>query len=431
MRRILHTARHPTTVYAPRIRTAYSPGPCPSVTTFLGLLESGPRHGYDLKRAFDEKFGHDRPLHYGQVYSTMSRLLKNGLVEVDGDRAGRRAGAQALRDHRRRDHRRRALARDAREARAVPAVDALHQGRPRAAHRPRRAADMLDAQRSEHLRLMRVLTERKRKGDLADQLICDHALFHLEADLRWLELTAARLDKLAEAVRIVTPLAPCSREDLRKALRPDHRARRRRVLDPPGRGRRRDGPVRAPASRPCCTASPGSSRPTRGSITYNGRELSAMSDAERSALRRSEFGFVFQFGQLVPELTCVRERRAAAAARRDLAARRPSAAPTAGWSGWRSPTWRASGPARSPAAQGQRVAVARALVTEPAGAVRRRADRRARLAQRRACDGAADRRRPGDASRRSCSSRTRLGWPPTPTARSSYATAVRGTGRVS
>ncbi|MFE6624413.1 PadR family transcriptional regulator, partial [Streptomyces sp. NPDC057740] len=40
----------------------------------LGLLESGPRHGYDLKRAFDEKFGHDRPLHYGQVYSTMSRL---------------------------------------------------------------------------------------------------------------------------------------------------------------------------------------------------------------------------------------------------------------------------------------------------------------------------------------------------------------------
>lgn len=52
--------------------------------TLLGLLESGPRHGYDLKRTFDEKFGQDRPLHYGQVYSTMSRLLKNGLVEVDG-----------------------------------------------------------------------------------------------------------------------------------------------------------------------------------------------------------------------------------------------------------------------------------------------------------------------------------------------------------
>jgi hypothetical protein len=48
--------------------------------------------------------------------------------------------------------------------------------------------------------MMRILTDRKRQGDFADQLICDHALFHLEADLRWLELTAARLDKLAEAV---------------------------------------------------------------------------------------------------------------------------------------------------------------------------------------------------------------------------------------
>ena len=45
-------------------------------------------------------------------------------------------------------------------------------------------------------------------------------------------------------------------------------------------------------------------QPDAGSITYGGRELSSMSDAERSALRRTEFGFVFQFGQLVPELSC-------------------------------------------------------------------------------------------------------------------------------
>jgi hypothetical protein len=64
----------------------------------------------------------------------------------------------------------------------------------------RRAETLLDVQRAEHLRLMRELTQRKRAGDSADQLICDHALFHLEADLRWLELTAARLDQLAEAV---------------------------------------------------------------------------------------------------------------------------------------------------------------------------------------------------------------------------------------
>jgi hypothetical protein len=62
----------------------------------------------------------------------------------------------------------------------------------------RRAETLLDVQRAEHLRLMRELTRRKSAGDSADQLICDHALFHLEADLRWLELTAAKLDQLAE-----------------------------------------------------------------------------------------------------------------------------------------------------------------------------------------------------------------------------------------
>jgi DNA-binding PadR family transcriptional regulator len=65
----------------------------------------------------------------------------------------------------------------------------------------RGAQDVLDAQRAEHLRAMRELTRRKAGGDIADQLVCDHALFHLEADLRWLELTAARLDALAAEVR--------------------------------------------------------------------------------------------------------------------------------------------------------------------------------------------------------------------------------------
>jgi putative ABC transport system ATP-binding protein len=46
-------------------------------------------------------------------------------------------------------------------------------------------------------------------------------------------------------------------------------------------------------------------RPDAGVVTYAGRAVTGMSDVECSALRRNEFGFVFQFGQLVPELTCV------------------------------------------------------------------------------------------------------------------------------
>jgi hypothetical protein len=48
---------------------------------------------------------------------------------------------------------------------------------------------------------MRELTRRKSSGDLTDQLICDHALFHLEADLRWLELTAVRIDDLRDRLQ--------------------------------------------------------------------------------------------------------------------------------------------------------------------------------------------------------------------------------------
>ncbi|MFI8178939.1 PadR family transcriptional regulator [Actinacidiphila glaucinigra] len=167
--------------------------------TLLGLLESGPRHGYDLKRAFDGKFGHDRPLHYGQVYSTMARLLKHGLVEVEGIEPG--GGPE-----RKRYAITEAGITDVEKWLAQPEKpepylqNTLYTKVVLALLTGRSAAGLLDTQRSEHLRLMRELTERKRHGDLADQLVCDHALFHLEADLRWLELTAARLDLLAAEV---------------------------------------------------------------------------------------------------------------------------------------------------------------------------------------------------------------------------------------
>ncbi|MEN3611929.1 PadR family transcriptional regulator [Plantactinospora sp. ZYX-F-223] len=174
--------------------------------TFLGLLEASPRHGYELKRVYDERFGQGRPLHYGQVYSTLARLLKSGLVEVDGVEPG--AGPE-----RKRYAITEAGVTDVRRWLAQPEKpDAYLQNTLYAKVvlgllTGRDAADILDVQRAEHLRLMRTLTRRKADGDLADQLICDFALFHLEADLRWLELTAARLDQLAATLSAATPAA--------------------------------------------------------------------------------------------------------------------------------------------------------------------------------------------------------------------------------
>jgi hypothetical protein len=48
---------------------------------------------------------------------------------------------------------------------------------------------------------MRELTEIKRTGGLVDALLADHGLYHLEADLRWIEMTGARLDALRKEVR--------------------------------------------------------------------------------------------------------------------------------------------------------------------------------------------------------------------------------------
>ena len=104
--------------------------------------------------------------------------------------------------------------------------------------------------------------------------------------------------------------------------------------------------------------------PDGGHVVYDGADIGRLPDSRRSALRRQDFGFVFQFGQLVPELTClenvalplrlggVRRKDAEQAARvwlgrlevDDVAAKRPGDV---------------SG------GQGQRVAVARALVAEP------------------------------------------------------------------
>jgi DNA-binding PadR family transcriptional regulator len=166
----------------------------------LGLLEERPRHGYELKHLHDRLFSNGKELRFGQVYASLSRLLRDGLVVVDA--VEREVGP---------DRKRYAITPDGvtqLEGWLVDPVDpraylqsvhftkvvlALLSGRS--------AEEILDAQRAAHLGTMRELTRKKTSGDVADALAADFALFHLEADLRWIELTGARLDKLRKELR--------------------------------------------------------------------------------------------------------------------------------------------------------------------------------------------------------------------------------------
>jgi putative ABC transport system ATP-binding protein len=108
----------------------------------------------------------------------------------------------------------------------------------------------------------------------------------------------------------------------------------------------------------------GLTTPDAGSVRYAGHDLFDLSDVRRSALRRREFGFVFQFGQLVPELTALQN--VALPLRLDGVSRRAAERRTAGWLDRLGLADKAKArPGELSGGQQQRVAVARALVTGP------------------------------------------------------------------
>jgi DNA-binding PadR family transcriptional regulator len=151
----------------------------------LALLDEGPRYGYQLRSDFEARTGGTWPLNVGQVYTTLGRLERDGLVEPDGeDDEGRvvyritDVGSRQVRDWftspvrpdgRPRDE----LAIKLAMAVTVPGVD---------------VAAVVQAQREATLRALQELVRAKtRATDLATELVLESQVFKVEAEARWLD----------------------------------------------------------------------------------------------------------------------------------------------------------------------------------------------------------------------------------------------------
>jgi DNA-binding PadR family transcriptional regulator len=165
----------------------------------LGLLEETDRHGYDLKQSYDRRFGAIRPLRFGQVYRTLAQLERDGLVTIAGvehgagpDRKRYSITAEGVTDLER------WLSEPEQPQPRLQAVLfqkvvlALQSGRPAEAY--------LDAQREAHLAVMRELTAARRTASPPGSMLIDYQLFHIEADLRWIDHAAGRLDHLGAEI---------------------------------------------------------------------------------------------------------------------------------------------------------------------------------------------------------------------------------------
>ena len=165
----------------------------------LGLLEQRSSYGYDLKRAYDQHLGATKPLPFGQVYSTLGRLERDRKVKAAGVESGEgperrryaitRTGVTDLERWLREPEQPEPHLQTVLFSKVVLALLS-----------DRSAHDYLDAQRAAHLQRMRELTVRRRSAPLSQALLADHALFHLEADLRWIDQTTARLEDLRREV---------------------------------------------------------------------------------------------------------------------------------------------------------------------------------------------------------------------------------------
>jgi DNA-binding PadR family transcriptional regulator len=171
---------------------------------FLALLGAGPAHGYDLKRAYDARFGAIwGRLNIGQVYTTMARLERDGYVAhetvAQGDRPDKKVYEIT-------ELGRKALAAWMGEADDPPAVKSdLVLKLVAAQLTGTDPAPILARQRQRYLQSLRDLDALAppsdgddAEHDVVEALLVEGAALHLDAELRWLDLCERRLRELGD-----------------------------------------------------------------------------------------------------------------------------------------------------------------------------------------------------------------------------------------
>jgi DNA-binding PadR family transcriptional regulator len=166
----------------------------------LGLLEAEPRYGYELKAVFERFLGGTWTLNIGQIYTTLAKLEREGLVE-----------SQVVPQDGTPDRKVHALTEQGRaELRAW--ADGVETGPVRLRDElflkiavcsltdAEAAARLIHAQRSAHLGSLAELGDAQRDPDLhpGTALLLEGAMLRLEADLRWLDVAEERLKRWPE-----------------------------------------------------------------------------------------------------------------------------------------------------------------------------------------------------------------------------------------
>lgn len=182
----------------------------------LGLLAQRPRHGYELHTAFEAVVGGEEnwDVKPAQIYTTLARLEKDGLVAeaaVEQDAgpekrifditpAGRVLLSEWFASGVERDHQR--------DEFFVKLMLSLSTGQAP----PQR---VIQGQRARLFQDLHHLTARRNRCDpkaaLAQILLYDKAIMHLEADLRWLDMIEARLDEMSRQPRPLPEARPRGR----------------------------------------------------------------------------------------------------------------------------------------------------------------------------------------------------------------------------